>query len=87
MKAEPKKIVSIRCGWPDFVTRKTQKKPVATFSRLKKERELDFRPASKVAQSDKPWGGVRFQNKLEKVREDVASRRAARKRLANFLKG
>lgn len=87
MKQEPKKIITIRCAWPDFVTRKTKKKPLATYSRLKKERELDFRPESKIAQSEKPWGGVRFQNKLEKIREDVASRRAARKRFANFLKG
>jgi len=87
MKNEPKKIVSIRCGWPDFVTRKTQKKPVATFSRLKKERELDFRPESKVAQRDKPFGGVRFQNKLQKAREDAASKRMARKRFAAFVKG
>lgn len=80
-KSTMKKYVSIRCGWPDFVTRKTKKNPSASFSRLAGERERDFRPESKIAQSDKPFGGVRFQTKLQKVREDIAFRKAARKRL------
>jgi hypothetical protein len=80
------KYVSIRCGWPDFVTRKTKPKKVASFSRLKGENEVDFRPEAKVAKSDKPFGGVRFQNKLEKAREDVRSRRAARNRIKTFIK-
>lgn len=80
MKKEPVKIVSIRCGWPDFVTRATKQKKVATYSRLKGEREMDFRPESKKSQSDKPFGGVRFQNKMEKARQDIAARKAARNR-------
>lgn len=82
MKEEPKtkQIVSIRCGWPDFVTRATKKKKVATYSRLHREREVDFRPESKIAQSDKPFGGIRFQNKIQKAREEIAAAKAARKR-------
>jgi hypothetical protein len=75
-----KPIASIRCAWPDFVTRATKKHKVATYSRLHREREVDFRPESKIAQSDKPFGGIRFQNKIQKMREDIASRKAARNR-------
>lgn len=81
-----KRYISIRCGWPDFVTRKTQKKKTASFSRLKGDAEQDFRPESKIAQSDKPFGGVRFQTKLSKVREEIAFRKAARKRFHTFVK-
>lgn len=69
------KIVSIRCGWPDYVTRKTTKRKFATQSRLKGDREIDYRPG--IVKSDKPWGGIRFQNKLEKAREEISARRKA----------
>lgn len=85
-KAKPEQIASIRCGWPDFVTRNTKRKPAITFSRLKGKNEQDFRPESRIAKSDKPFGGSRFQAKIEKAREEVSSNKAARNRLYKFMR-
>ena len=71
------KYVSIRSGWPENLT-KPSKKKLASVSLLKGNREPDYR-APKVVVTP------RLGKKADKIREDIASRKIARKQLRKFL--
>jgi hypothetical protein len=79
------KYVSIPSAWPNFVTKKTKKKPLPSFSSLRGSREQDFRKESIIDQTGEERSTSRVIKKISSMREDISMRKAARRRLNNFI--
>lgn len=69
--------VSIRCGWPDLITKGRKGKSRGSRSKLLGNRELEARVIVKPSK--------RLSNGIEKARKDLADKRAKRNRLTFII--